>query len=61
MSSAAISPTPDAPLSPVERVVDTFFAPSKTFNDLKRNQSWWVPWLLSSLLAMGFWVLSQMP
>ena len=55
MSTAAISPTPDAPLSQAERVVDTFFAPSKTFNDIKRSQSWWVPWLLASLITTAFW------
>ncbi len=46
----------DKPLTEVERVVDTFVAPSKTFTDIRRNASWWVPWLLMSVfgLAMVF-------
>jgi hypothetical protein len=40
----------------MERLVDTFVAPSKTFTDIRRNASWWVPWLLMSVfgLAMVF-------
>lgn len=34
------------PLSQVERVVDTFVAPSKTFADVLRSASWWLPFLL---------------
>lgn len=33
-------------LSQVERVVDTFIAPSKTFTDILRSTSWWLPFLL---------------
>jgi Yip1-like protein len=46
----------EKPLTEVERVVDTFIAPSKTFTDIRRNTSWWVPWLLMSVfgLAMVF-------
>ena len=33
-------------LSQVERVVDTFVAPSKTFTDILRSTSWWLPFLL---------------
>jgi hypothetical protein len=33
-------------LSQIERVVDTFIAPSKTFNDIRRDASWWLPFLL---------------
>jgi len=48
--------TSEKPLTEVERVVDTFIAPSKTFTDIRRNASWWVPWLLMSIfgLAMVF-------
>ena len=35
-----------APLSQTERVVDTFVAPSKTFTDVLRSASWWLPFLL---------------
>ena len=31
------------PLSQTERVVDTFLAPTKTFADVLRSASWWLP------------------
>lgn len=35
-----------------QRVGNTFVAPSKTFDDIKRgNQSWWLPFLISVLLT----------
>ncbi len=34
------------PLSEPERVVDTVLAPSKTFHDVVRNASWWLPFLV---------------
>jgi hypothetical protein len=40
-------------LSQVERVVDTFIAPTKTFTDILRSTSWWLPFLLSVLVTMG--------
>jgi hypothetical protein len=43
-----------APLSEGARIVDTFIAPSKTFTDLRRNASWWGPWLLISIFALLF-------
>ena len=33
-------------LSQSERVLDAFVAPSKTFTDVRRNASWWLPFLL---------------
>jgi len=33
-------------LSQVERVVDTFVAPSRTFLDILRSTSWWLPFVL---------------
>jgi Yip1 domain len=39
-------------LSQTERVVDTFVAPSKTFTDILRSTSWWVPFVLSSVLSL---------
>lgn len=41
------------PLSEVERVVDTFIAPSKTFTDILRSASWWLPFLLSVIVSFG--------
>lgn len=45
-----------AGLSQVERVVDTFVAPTKTFADILRSTSWWLPAVLIalSILATGF-------
>ena len=40
-------------LSQAERVVDTFVAPSKTFTDILRNTSWWLPFLLLLLVTFG--------
>jgi hypothetical protein len=40
-------------LSQVERVVDTFVAPSKTFTDILRSTTWWLPFLLSVLVTLG--------
>ena len=38
-------------LSQVERVVDTFVAPTKTFKDILRDSSWWLPYLLGALVG----------
>jgi hypothetical protein len=43
-----------APLSEAARIVDTFVAPGKAFTDLRRSASWWVPFLLLSVVAWGF-------
>jgi hypothetical protein len=47
-------PVEPAPLSEGARIVDTFIAPSKTFTDLRRNASWWAPWLLISIVSLLF-------
>ncbi len=49
-------PTEAAPpgLSEPQRIVNVFFAPSKTFEDIRRSSSWWAPWLLGSILATAF-------
>ena len=47
--------TPDAvALSPVERVVNTFIEPSRTFHDIKRNRSWWLPFVILVVLGWIF-------
>ncbi len=43
-----------APLSEPARVLHTFFAPSKTFNDLRRNASWWLPFLITAIVSISF-------
>lgn len=41
-------------LSPVERVVNTYIEPSKTFQDIKRNRSWWLPFIILVVLGWIF-------
>jgi hypothetical protein len=45
---------PPAGLSQIERVVDTFVAPSKTFADIRRSAAWWLPFVLIVLLSYCF-------
>jgi hypothetical protein len=45
----AVALVEQRPLSQMDRVVDTFVAPSKTFTDILRSRSWWLPFLLSAL------------
>ncbi len=40
-------------LSQVERVVDTFVAPSKTFKDIMRSSTWWLPFLLVTVFSLA--------
>src|ERR1700683_2119018 len=60
MAAAPVLPASPAPipesasLSQGARIVDAFIAPSKTFTDLRRNASWWGPWLLISIFALIF-------
>lgn len=55
MADAVIQPEASAaPLNQVQRVVDTFAAPSKTFTDIKRSASWWLPWLIGVVITLIF-------
>src|ERR1700728_3054367 len=47
------------PLNEVERVVDAFVAPSKTFTDIRRSASWWLPWLLGVIVTVAFGMVVQ--
>ena len=50
-SSADVAPS----LSQGERLIDTFTAPSKTFEDIKRgNRSWWLPFIIMALFGYIF-------
>ena len=49
-----VPPQEAAPLSEIQRVVNTFVAPSKTFTDLRRSASWWLPWLLGAIVNLCF-------
>ena len=42
------------PLSQGQRVIDTFFSPSRTFADIRRNRSWWLPYVLLVLVSLLF-------
>jgi|SRR5271166_2183726 len=50
----SLSPQDPAPLSEAQRLVDTFVAPSKTFTDLRRNASWWGPFLIIAIVSVMF-------
>src|ERR1700739_815789 len=50
---AAVAVPEAQPLSEVARVVDTFVAPSKTFTDIIRNRSWWLPFILMCVVVFG--------
>jgi hypothetical protein len=47
-------PEEPAPLSEGRRLIDTFFAPRKTFTDLRRNASWWAPYLIIVVFSVLF-------
>jgi hypothetical protein len=52
-ASSAAFPDQVPALSQTERVIDSFVAPSKTFTDIRRNSSWWLPWLLSAIFGLA--------
>ena len=56
MYSAPVPPTAPEPLGPGlsegQRLTNVFFAPTKTFEDLKRNPSWWVPFIISAVFGL---------
>ncbi len=57
MSAAPVIPQPvpeTAGLSEGARLLDTFIAPTKTFTDLRRNSSWWAPWIIISIFSLIF-------
>src|ERR1700761_238319 len=59
MSDIAVGAEASKPLSQWERVLDTFIAPSKTFTDILRDASWWLPWLVGVLITLGFGMAIQ--
>src|SRR5580692_8465044 len=47
--------TEAAPLTQMQRITNTFTAPSKTFEDIKRgNKSWWMPFILFVIVGYIF-------
>lgn len=60
MPDAVIQPEASmAPLNQIERVVDTFVAPSKTFLDIRRSASWWLPWIIGVVVTLLFGLAVQ--
>jgi hypothetical protein len=53
-TASAVPPQETAPLSEVQRVVNTYIAPSKTFTDLRRSASWWGPFVLMVIVSLVF-------
>ena len=52
MSEPQVQPATAAGLTQWQRVADTFVAPQKTFDDIKRgNRSWWLPWIVAALFT----------
>jgi Yip1 domain len=59
MATTAL-PSQEPALSEGQRLVDVFIAPSKTFNDLRRNASWWAPFLIIAIVSVLFsYVVNQ--
>src|SRR5579863_6519135 len=57
MTDTSVQPTAEGTpqLSQMERVVDVFTAPSKTFTDIKNgHRSWWMPFLIMVVLGYAF-------
>jgi hypothetical protein len=59
MATTAL-PSQEPALSEGQRLVDVFIAPSKTFTDLRRNASWWAPFLIIVIVSFVFgYVVNQ--
>jgi len=48
-----VAPGGEAGLSEIERVVDTFIAPSKTFTDILRSTNWLLPFIIMVVIGFG--------
>ena len=56
MSEIGVQPVAAATgLSQWQRVANTFIAPAKTFEDIKRgNKSWWMPFVVMAVVSYLF-------
>ncbi|HSB63710.1 MAG TPA: YIP1 family protein [Thermoanaerobaculia bacterium] len=50
-------PAAEAPISPVSAVVGTFSRPSETFRRLVARPTWWLPFALILVFAVGSWLV----
>jgi Yip1 domain len=60
MTDTSVQPTAEGTpgLSQMERVIDAFTAPSKTFTDIKNGHtSWWLPLVLFIIVGTGLWAV----
>jgi hypothetical protein len=61
MYASPVQPAPPEPAGPAlsepQRLLNVFIAPSKTFMDIRRNASWWVPLLITSIFSVAFFVM----
>lgn len=56
--SAALPQQPaQAGLSEPSRIINAFISPSKTFLDIRRNASWWVPLLIVSIFSIALFII----
>jgi hypothetical protein len=53
-AAAVVPPQETSPLTEAQRLADVFIAPSKTFTDLRRNASWWAPFLITAVVSLLF-------
>ena len=60
--SSVISNMPESAqprLSEPARLINVFASPSKTFQDIRQNASWWVPLLLISIFSISFFQVME--
>ena len=53
MNEGTLSADEQGGLSEIERIVDTFIAPTATFKDILRSASWWLPFVLLVVSSVG--------
>ena len=52
MSETTLTQIETPLMNPVQRLVNAFIAPSKTFADVKRSSGWWVPFLVAAAVGL---------
>jgi hypothetical protein len=58
--SAPVTPAPETvsssqpALSEPQRIINMFYAPTRTFEDIKRNAQWWAPFLILLACSAAF-------
>jgi Yip1 domain len=50
-ATPAMVPPEQPSVSQVQRIINTYIAPSKTFLDIRRNASWWAPFILITICS----------